>query len=119
MKRKINWQIILKIILCGLLYEVFYRIALALLWGTTREIYSFIVAVAAGIIIALIIRRGEALKTFVATIGGLVSAFVFTVISTRLGIPWKMLVYFLPYMEEIGHTTINEDITVGLLLLDI
>lgn len=105
-------QTIWRSILCGLFYELFYELALAMRWATSEELYSFVVAAFAGVSIALIIQQGNWLKTFITTIGGLASAFVFHVIALYLNVPWKVLVHFLPSMGDIGHLTVNEKMTV-------
>ena len=112
MANKAVYQIAWKSVLCGFLYECFYQLALALRWITKEEFYSFIAAAFVGIVIALIIKQGKALKNFIATISSLGVAFIFHFIAIRLNIPWKILTYFDPVMEEIGYTTANEGITI-------
>ena len=112
MRHKAIYQIIWKSILCGFLYELFYQLALALRWMTGGEGYSFIAAAFAGIIIAMIIKQDKAMSTFITTISSLGLAFVFNLIVIRVGIPWKIITYFDPVMEEIGNTTANEGITI-------
>ena len=112
MKRKALYNIIWKSVLCGFLYEIFYQIALALRWMTKAEGYSFIAAAFTGVIIALIIKQDKTIHTVITTISSLALAFMFNLIAIRLSIPWKILTYFDPFMEVIGHTTANEGITI-------
>ena len=112
MNRKSVYRIIWKSVLCGILYEIFYQVALALRWMTKEESYSFVAAVFAGIFIAMIIKQDKTIHTVITTISSLVLAFMFNLMAVRLSIPWKILTYFDPYMEEIGHTTANEGMTI-------
>lgn len=113
-----------RVILSGFLYELFYEIALALRWITIKEKYSFIIAGAVGILIAIILGSKNTFKLLPATLLGLLSAFVFHVASLLLDIPLKVLFYCDPFMKEVGHFTVNENITaafvtVGYLLISL
>lgn len=108
MVRKLIWRAVLS----GFAYEVFYQLAMAFCWITIAEGFSFLTAAIAGIIIAIIIRLKNTQKIFITTLLGLASALEFHLIVTHLDIPLKILFYFDPLMKEIGHTTINENITI-------
>ena len=79
---------------------------------TKAESYSFVVAVFAGTIIAVLIKQNKTIHTVITTISSLALAFMFNLIAVRLSIPWKIQTYFDPYMAELGHSTANEGITI-------
>ena len=111
MKHKALYQIVWKSVLCGFLYEFLYQLALTLRWITKGEGFSFIATVFAGIIIAMIVKQAKTMHTIITTISSLAVAFIFNLIAIRLNMPWKILTYFDPLMEETRRTTANESIT--------
>lgn len=99
--------------ICGLIYEVLYQVALALRWITTHEIYSFIIAGVAGLTIAVLVAFNRYFKPLRSTLFGLGFAFVFHLITGVLDVPLQIIFICDPFMKEVGHFTVNEGMTIG------
>ena len=103
-----------KPLLCGLIFETFYQLALALRWMSGREMYAALVAAVAGVIIARILWQADAVRVFNQTLGGLGLAFLWHIAVSIADIPWKILAAIDPVVADIGHTTMNEGLTATL-----
>lgn len=103
------WKAIRKSILSGLIFQLFYELALAVTWITHNGPRSFLLTAAgAGIIIAFILC-GQKIGWLVFSVFlGLLSAFFFYCLSLWAGASIQVWHYCVPEMQKFEDFTRNE-----------
>ena len=107
-------KIVLKGALCGLVYAVFYELALAARWFLSGGVYWAGVAVLAGVIIGISIRSGSGVKTFAAVGIGLLVAFGTVILIGATGLRERV---FLAASPELERMAVNDKFTAGAVTL--
>lgn len=107
-----NISILLKGIICGLVYLVFHLLIIPAEYVLNLSLYSALVlGILCGIVIAAISYCSTAKRTIITMIAGFLSAVTMSFILLISGVPYKILTHIFKddeFMRELGHLTVNE-----------
>lgn len=116
-----NTSILLKSIICGLVYIVMSLSIIFILYIMDLDLrYAFVLGGLCGIIIAAVTAGDTLKRTIAARFLGIISAAISQFLLSISGIPYSIIMSFYKdenWMREIGHLTINELIGYGLGLM--
>jgi len=104
--------VLLKGILCGLLYPIFHLLIIYTQYILDISLYSALVlGILCGTAIALVSYSSTVRKTVIAMLLGLFFCIVMDVVLLLSGIPYQILMYIFrdnEAIQRIGHLTVNE-----------